>query len=1084
MVIEFNSSGGDMKSLLGAIALLFLITSCTKNNNEDQPDPRVQVGGVVSDQFKENIDFRDEEPKFVAMIKLKQPALLSKIILNANSEKQIDESLKQKIIDEQNKMIDDLAKLSSKIKIIYRYKLVLNALAIEAPQSLSDEITKLEGAFFEGDERFKPPHPMGDEDEVSDELIRPSENNTMTFIGAEKVHSLLKIKDPSGNEIPVQGQGIRIGVIDSGIDYTHSMLGGSGNPLDYKSIDANQPSTFFPNQKVVGGKDFVGADYNTASPLYKNRIPVPDENPIDKGGHGSHVSGTIAGVGDGITSYSGAAPEASLYALKVFGDNDGSTSDTVVIAAMEYAADPNQDFKLDDQLHVVNLSLGSDYGKPHSLYSEAVDNLVAGGTLMAVAAGNAGPIENIVGSPSTAPAAISVAASIDNMDHNWKFPAVVFQTPSTNELLVEAVEGATTKKIKEAGAVTGKLVYIGNAVQNLSPELLQSLAGNVALIDRGEIPFDDKITKAVGAIGIVMVNNVDGNPIVMGGDKKFEIPGIMVTKAFGDILKNEITKGEVKIQFSTSKFIEKTELIDTLTSFSSQGPRGLDSLIKPEVTAPGENIISTKMGSGNKTTKMSGTSMATPHIAGVAALLRQYRPELSALQIKSLLMSSSKIIQDANKNIYPISRQGAGRVQAFEAATSTIAMNEAALSIGEVQVEKQKTLVKKIKIKNASDLSSQFIFSASVNPGMTIDIFPSQIKFDKNEEKEITLLIKLNGIQNESTELDSFINISSNGKLISHIPVLAIVNQLTRIHIKQLNVAATNIDEASGTAVQLTLQNDSLNDGKVYPFNFLGKDPRKPNSFNPYLSEACDLESAGYRIINRNDKKIFQIAVKLFNPVTGWEACDINVDIDGNDDGLSEQELKATMITTLPGFEEYEFDGLGTALFDAHKLRQIQQSYHLALAKNPSQPPSNSFLPALVETSLQNHFDHSTITILEAPVDSLVKTSSDTLKLRITVSFNGDNDAEEEDSLVDSMNNWKTISLNPHSMGYFEMPEYVQVNALSSTTVSFIKGENTKQDLILYTPRNKFILSLTGQDSQSEIALPSFDILNPSGLLK
>ena len=140
------------------------------------------------------------------------------------------------------------------------------------------------------------------------------------------------------------------------------------------------------------------------------------------------------------------APDAHLFALKVFGDLDGSTSDTVVIAALEYAADPNGDLDPADQLDVVNLSLGGDYGKPHDLYGQAVGNLVRGGTLVVAAAGNSSVDnsdlnDNIVSSPSTASYALSVAAGIDDLEHNWKFPASEFSSSSLPSLLVKIVQG-------------------------------------------------------------------------------------------------------------------------------------------------------------------------------------------------------------------------------------------------------------------------------------------------------------------------------------------------------------------------------------------------------------------------------------------------------------------------------------------------------------------------------------------------------------------------------------------------------------------------------------------------------------------
>ncbi|RLQ02857.1 serine protease, partial [Micromonospora sp. CV4] len=140
-------------------------------------------------------------------------------------------------------------------------------------------------------------------------------------------------------------------------------------------------------------------------------------------------------------------PDADLYAIKVFGAK-GSTSDEVVIAALEYAADPTGDLTFQKQLDVVNLSLGSGYGNPHIMYNHAIKNLVRGGTVVVAAAGNSGDLPYIVGAPSVSDDAISVANSIDNMNQNVLFPAAEFAV-NGEALIVEATEGAITKPLAD-----------------------------------------------------------------------------------------------------------------------------------------------------------------------------------------------------------------------------------------------------------------------------------------------------------------------------------------------------------------------------------------------------------------------------------------------------------------------------------------------------------------------------------------------------------------------------------------------------------------------------------------------------------
>ena len=324
---------------------------------------------------------------------------------------------KEALLVEQAKKEEELKALSSEIKIFYRYRWALNALAIIAPVSLEEKIKGMEGvSYIEREETFGRPVvaqsarggvPKSDEDIAN--------VNSVSFIGADRAHK----------ELGITGKGVKVGILDTGIDYTHVMFKGPGTKEAYKSINPSGPAVGFPSEKVVGGIDLVGTAYDAASSVFEKRIPLADQNPLDEGGHGTHVAGTVAGLGDGVKHYSGVAPDATLYAVKVFGA-DGSTSDSVVIAALEYSVDPNADLNADDHLDVLNLSLGSNYGKPHILYGEAIKNLALGGIAVSASAGNSGHSAYIVGSPSTSDAALSVAASID-YSYNWQYDAVKFK---------------------------------------------------------------------------------------------------------------------------------------------------------------------------------------------------------------------------------------------------------------------------------------------------------------------------------------------------------------------------------------------------------------------------------------------------------------------------------------------------------------------------------------------------------------------------------------------------------------------------------------------------------------------------------
>ncbi len=1045
---------------LGFILLLSasVLAGCTRSNHAKK--------NIVSEHFK-NMDFKGGTPKFVALLQLKNPALLSQMQKDENGKMVVDESLKQAIIAEQADLKAQLANISPDITILYSYDMVLNALAIVAPQSKADEISELDVEDIQPEESFS--LPAGEDTKAVANTEKLQEKNSMTFMGVDKVHGL-KVKNAAGELVAVRGQGVRVGIIDTGIDYTHSMFGGAGTEAAYKAINRNEKNPGFPSKRVVGGRDFVGKSFNSSSDSFEQNIPVPDENPLDGAGHGSHVAGTVAGVGDGVQTYDGAAPEADLYALKVFGDEGGSTGDTVVIAALEFAADPNADFNNEDRLDVVNLSLGGDYGKPHSLYNQAIDNLVKGGTVTVASAGNAGDEQNIVGSPSTADSAISVAASVDYMDHNYKFAASIFTTPNDPKRVVKAIEGSTTKPIKDSD-VSGKLVYVGNAAADLSAEQLQALKGNVALIDRGVVAFSDKIKRAAGAIGVVMANNVDGEPIVMGGDGKFDIPGFMIDKKTADYLKEEMKLGNVTVQFKTSELVEEPELIDTLAGFSSRGPRLLDSQIKPEISAPGLAIISAAMGKGNKAAEMQGTSMSAPHITGVVALLRQARPEVSAAEVKSLLMNTAQLITDKTKNLYPISRMGSGRVQAFLAATTPL-IADASISLGEVQVEKKKTVRRSLHLRNTSDTALLYKLSLQTDAKISVEFHPSEIEVPANGEADIDLVVKMDTTESNFTEMDAFVNLEAANEVPLHVPLLAVVNKLTRIGVESLSIQSSSLNDASGAAVDLVLKNESKNPGEAEVFNLLGLDKRKPAHSDTTLSLDCDLESTGYRIVKIEGEDYLQIAAKIYNPVSNWRTCTVSVQIDSNLDQTPEQELTGIAVGDLPGLDKLKPMGLRSVLIDNKAMAKVLAQHSKDLAKNPkAELDVTGGIKAIEDIKA---YEHSTVNVMQVKLSDLPKTTSGQLNLMLEVRYNDDHVVEGDDVLSDN-GVWSKINLKANGSGYTNLPNTLTIDAGQSLSVPLTKGDRMNEQLLVLFPRNRALQSLTGEDSQSQIGSPTFE---------
>lgn len=996
------------------------------------------------------------------LIEFKNPALLENAI-----DGKVDANRKTELLAEQAEMEKKLLELSPDIKIIYRYKLLLNGFYIFAPTQKEQELRNLSQiSRISMPATFQRPavkiETANDSGEVSD--VKLDGPTSVDFIGANVAH-----------QKGFTGKGVKVGVIDTGIDYTHAMLGGSGNASDYKNMDPTQKSNLFPNSKVVGGIDLVGTDYDSGSTQLSATIPIPDDNPIDEGGHGTHVAGTIAGVGDQVHSYSGVAPDASLYAIKVFGKK-GSTSDATVIAALEYAMDPNGDLDTSDKLDVVNLSLGGDYGTPQASYKKAIHNASMANLMVVAAAGNSGYVPYIVGSPGTNDESLSVAATIDNMKHNISFDALKVSSVNAENVSeiknIEYVESAISKKLTQISSLVGKPVFIGLG-DKVTDEQKAAVKGNIALIDRGIVAFAVKIKTAqeAGAIAAIVVNNQDGDPFVMGGEGAFDIPAIMIDKVSGSDIKNKLSqKIEVTIDFKSGVKIEKPELIDTLTDFSSQGPRAFDSAIKPEIAAPGSAIISAAMGKGNDVVKMSGTSMATPHMAGVIALLKQKNKNMGFEDLKSLVMGTSKVISDKNKKTYPIAMQGAGRVQLDKAIATDLVINPSSLSLGELQIGLSKVLRKQIEIKNNSDQVLNLKVTSQLQKGLQLQ--DQAVVLAPKSSKKLNIDIKIIGdfITETATELDGRILVKNGEETIQQVPLMAIVSKASELRVKSLQIMADSESTSDGALTQLTIENQSLaNSGVALPFILLGQSEREKatSALQSQKSSFCDLESVGYRIVDKQingvNKKILQVAVKTYTPVTSWNFCEPNVQLDSDEDGIPEQELAGIFGDNVPGIGGKKF---ASALFDAHQLKKLRLQYEKDLVSTDQKTKENAkedYSTALIDALPIIQYDHSTLVVLQADISQLVQTMGQTLRIKVGIQ------SYESDAILpfDFLDRWINLDTN-NGLSFKGLPESISVSPHQSETVEFTKGA-AHDPLVIYFPQNQFTTSHVGNDEESEV---------------
>jgi subtilisin family serine protease len=424
----------------------------------------------------------------------------------------------------------------------------------------------------------------------------PGMTSTLAMTGA----------DFAQNVLGLSGRGIKVGIVDTGIDYDHPDLGGNG----VMSPSPGGPSVNFPSKRVIKGYDFVGDNYNAAG-TGDQLVPHPDPWPDDCAGHGTHVSGIVGANG----TIKGVAPNVKFGAYRVFGCA-GSSGDDVIMAALELA--------YQDHMDVVNMSLGADYTWPESPLGMASDRLVKQGVVVVAAMGNAGANGLYSGgAPGEGHKVIGVA-SFDNT----QLPLNTFNVFANNTsigYIAASGGGAVPTSGTFPMARTGTTTTTNDACGALAAG---SLTGMVALVRRGTCSFTVKGTNVqnAGAVGMVLYNNNPPNsgyltPLITA---PVTIPVVFVNEVEGALIDGVLAVSPVNMTWTSNIGNFPNPTGGLISSFSAYG-LAPDLTLKPDVGAPGGFIRSTfPLEQGGYAT-LSGTSMATPHTAGAVALVLEGR---------------------------------------------------------------------------------------------------------------------------------------------------------------------------------------------------------------------------------------------------------------------------------------------------------------------------------------------------------------------------------------------------------------------------------------------------------------------------
>lgn len=474
------------------------------------------------------------------------------------------------------------------------------------------------------------------------------------------------------------GAGVKIGIIDTGIDQRHVFFDQSAAELGSPGPDFPRGDARFTSPKVI-----VARAYFSGPPGARTPAAVQP--------HGTHVAGTVAGrpyrrpIDGGFVApgqVSGVAPYAFLGNYNVFPGTAEYAYTHDVMQAIEDA--------VVDGMDVLNISLG---GRPRDgadLLDAAVDAAVDAGVVVAVAAGNEGSARGTLAAPGTAERAITAGAS--NNPHFFGLPVAVTgpgPVPLDLQGLAAAVGDGPPVPAPQVEAPYVDWDRIDGAAPGLACDSVPGApaAGKIALIKRGACFFSTKVNNAAaaGAIAVIVRADGDDDPVAMTMADPTAIPAVMVDGVAGRKLADWVARNPsatVRLVAGTSELLTP-QRGDPVAAFSSRGPTPGRERIKPDVTAPGVNVYSSVSGpTHDRFGAFHGTSVASAHVAGAAALLRQLHPGWSPDQIKSALVNTAvSTVTEVGAAAGALAR-GAGRIDLSRAAAASATFAPVSVGLG------------------------------------------------------------------------------------------------------------------------------------------------------------------------------------------------------------------------------------------------------------------------------------------------------------------------------------------------------------------------------------------------------------------
>jgi minor extracellular serine protease Vpr len=506
---------------------------------------------------------------------------------------------------------------------------------------------------------------------------------------APATHSVWRAWQRIGGESEA-GAGIKVGIVDTGIQAAHPAFANSGLPALEGFPRGNRPADL----ENTNGKVIVARGYVPAGPTAHAR---------DDAGHGSGVAGVVAGTRNDtmLGPVSGVAPGAYLGSYKVLtNDESAMSNDDALILALEDA--------VADGMNVVNMSMerrAFALRPEDDILTDICERMVTSGVMVIRSMGNQGPEWSTLTSPHLGEWGILVgshqSARVLGTKINLADGAGFFAVPGGNV------------NLSGGGSLAGELADVQRIARDTwgcSPLPVDSLKGRIALVDRGVCTFAVKgeTLRRAGAIAMVVLAVASAPTATVMGMGTETLPGFMLSYANGQALRARLAQGNASATIPLSWQPEPSSP-DALADSSSNGPGSSRLGIKPDLVATGENVWTARAAGGFAT--MSGTSLSTPLVTGAMAMLLGQRPGLDPRHLRSLLINTATPIDDAEGKRLPVMRQGAGRLHVDAALATTVTAYPTSLhlgwSAGDLKIEKGVRLTNLGAMDTACDVMAE-----------------------------------------------------------------------------------------------------------------------------------------------------------------------------------------------------------------------------------------------------------------------------------------------------------------------------------------------------------------------------------------